>query len=125
MPELPDLVYIRNRLEVKIVESEITGVEVKEPVVLRVSLTNSFEKALLGKRIQEVYRKGPFVGFRLSEKLEIIVHPMLTGKFQWVNSNRKKEGKFCFRLNLKNIGRTSVSLVEGRTEVLPILKSPG
>ncbi len=100
MPELPDLVYIRNRLEEKVVGREITGVTVEEPVVLRVTVPQSFEVILKGKKILQVYRRGPFVGFRLSEGMEIIVHPMLTGKFKWINSNRKKRGRFCFIIDL-------------------------
>jgi formamidopyrimidine-DNA glycosylase len=83
------------------VGKEITGVEVREPVVIRVTIPHSFDEVLPGKEILEVYRKGPFLGFRITDGMELIVHPMLAGKFKWVNSKGKSKGKFCFRMDLE------------------------
>lgn len=88
MPELPDLVYVCERLNESFSGDRITSVTVKEPILIR-NLAGSapafaglsFEKILPGRRIETVFRHGPFVVFGLADSLSLIVHPMLTGAF--------------------------------------------
>lgn len=88
MPELPDLVYVCERLNESLTGDRITSVTVKEPILIRnlAGLSSAFtgmpfEEILSGRRIERVLRHGPFVVFELADNLRLIVHPMLTGAF--------------------------------------------
>lgn len=88
MPELPDLVYVCDRLNESLSGDRITSVAVKEPILVRnlaaatpAFAGMSFERILPGRRIEKVLRHGPFVVFELADSLRLIVHPMLTGAF--------------------------------------------
>ena len=61
MPELPDLVYISKKLNSILPGQKISGVEVKEPIVIRMLVPQSFQEALKGRRFGEVLRHGPFL----------------------------------------------------------------
>lgn len=77
MPELPDLVYIEKKLYPLVLDREIRGVAVWEPIVLRMGVPGSFPEALRGTRISELHRHGPFFVFSLPP-LEMIVHFQVT-----------------------------------------------
>lgn len=88
MPELPDLVYVCGRLNEDLSGEKIKSVTVREPILLRNLASTSadfsgrnFEEILEGRSIESVSRHGPFVVFKLSEELQLVVHPMLTGAF--------------------------------------------
>jgi formamidopyrimidine-DNA glycosylase len=89
MPELPDLIYLEKRLSPVLVKKRITGVEIKEPIVVRMLLPGDFAAALLGAEFTAVRRHGPFLVFSLSETRELVIHPMLAGRFQWTNPEEK------------------------------------
>jgi formamidopyrimidine-DNA glycosylase len=89
MPELPDLVYLEKRLSPLLAGQRITHVEVKEPVVIRMLLPGDFAQALTGAELTGVHRHGPFLIFALSEDRELIIHPMLAGRFQWTKPKEK------------------------------------
>lgn len=100
MPELPDLVYIEKKLSDFASGKKIVTVIIKEPVVIRVLTEEPFEQALVKKRFKEVYRHGPFLGFRFHEKIELVLHPMLAGRLK-ISSNEKKPGRdLCFSLKM-------------------------
>ena len=103
MPELPDLVYITEALNAVLPGRKIRAVEVREPVVLRVLIPGSggIAAALSGERFQTVERQGPFLKLQL-EHLEIIVHFMLSGRFQLQQPGQRRVGHFCFSLALDN-----------------------
>ena len=83
MPELPDLIYLEKRLSPLMAGQRIIGVEVKEPIVIRMLLPGDFAAALTGAEFTGVRRHGPFLVFALSDERELIIHPMLAGRFQW------------------------------------------
>ncbi len=83
MPELPDLIYLEKRLAPLVAGQRIIGVEVKEPIVIRMLLPGDFTAALAGAEFTGVRRHGPFLVFALSGERELAVHPMLAGRFQW------------------------------------------
>jgi formamidopyrimidine-DNA glycosylase len=83
MPELPDLIYLEKRLSPLLVSRRIIGVEIKEPVVIRMLLPGDFAASLTGAEFAGVRRHGPFLVFALSDERELVIHPMLAGRFQW------------------------------------------
>jgi len=89
MPELPDLVYLEKRLPPLVVGRRIAAVEIKEPIVLRMLLPGDFATTLSGAEFTAVRRHGPFLVFSLSEARELVIHPMLAGRFQWTRPNAK------------------------------------
>ncbi|MDZ7290944.1 MAG: DNA-formamidopyrimidine glycosylase [candidate division KSB1 bacterium] len=89
MPELPDLVYLEKRLSPLLAGQRIVGVEINEPIVIRMLLPGDFAQTLIGAQFVEVRRHGPFLIFTLSEARELIIHPMLAGRFQWTKPGGK------------------------------------
>lgn len=107
MPELPDLVYIEKRLHPVVLDRIVRQVDVWEPIVLRVGAPGGFQKALSGKRITGLKRRGPFLVFAVPP-LEMIIHFMLAGRFRLEpgrtgirgkpESERRLSREHCFSL---------------------------
>ncbi|MCG3118275.1 MAG: Formamidopyrimidine-DNA glycosylase [bacterium] len=89
MPELPDLIYLEKKLPPLLAGQRLIDVEIKEPIVLRMLLPGDFAAALRGAEFLAVRRHGPFLVLALSEERELVIHPMLAGRFQWTNPNEK------------------------------------
>jgi formamidopyrimidine-DNA glycosylase len=88
MPELPDLEYLVARLAPRITGKTIVAVETGDPVVLRKMLPGSFSDILVGRRIENLTRCGPFLYFLLEEH-ELVIHCMLTGRLKIGPSSQK------------------------------------
>ncbi len=102
MPELPDLLYIQKYLRRSVVDRTIIGVRIKEPIVLRVAISDSFETILPGKQILSCDIRGPFLRLGLSANLELILNLMLAGKLQHQLPGEKAVGHLSFSLSLDN-----------------------
>jgi formamidopyrimidine-DNA glycosylase len=89
MPELPDLVYLEKHLKPLLRGQQIAGVEVHEPIVLRMLLPGDFAQALAGATFGEVRRHGPFLVIGLSNQKDLVIHPMLAGRLQWAAATDK------------------------------------
>ena len=113
MPELPDLEYIVKKLAPRVAGRAITGVTVREPIVIRMLLPNagSFGQALPGRTIQGLRRHGPFLHFSLGGAggpggaggtggADLIVHNMLAGRLQICEPSVKPLPHLCFTLEL-------------------------
>ncbi len=102
MPELPDLLYIQKYLKNSVVGKIITEVSVKEPIVIRNSLTQPFDEVLKGKSFLDARIHGPFLDLPLSEKTKLAVNFMLTGRLQYQKASEKPERWLCFSLRLND-----------------------
>jgi formamidopyrimidine-DNA glycosylase len=103
VPELPDLEYIVKRLAPRITGRKIIGARVTEPIVIRMLAGGSFEDLLPGRRLRDLSRHGPFLRFRLEaspEGIGMVVHCMLSGRFQIAGPGQKPIGHLCFALEL-------------------------
>jgi len=100
MPELPDLVYLEKELTKILVGRKITAISVKEPIILRVLLQQSLDEALVGLKFKKVYRHGPFLGFKFDSEIEMVIHPMLAGKFKLVPPKGRPGRAVCTSLLL-------------------------
>jgi formamidopyrimidine-DNA glycosylase len=82
MPERPDLEYVVPILARELTGKSITGLRVDKPVVLRVALREPVT-VVVGRAIASVERRAHFVVFGLpgDPTLEIVVAPMLAGRF--------------------------------------------
>jgi len=102
VPELPDLEYIVKKLKPRIQGRTITGVIIREPIVIRMLLPNAggFAEALPGRTITDLRRRGPFLHFVLSGEADLIVHNMLAGRLQLSLPSDKPLPYLCFTLTL-------------------------
>ncbi len=99
MPELPDLVYIVNKLKSAAAGRRIDEVTVKEPIVIRMLRAGSFGETLRGRVLASVSRRGPFLRFDL-EGVDLVVHPMLAGRLQLGTPADKRLPHLAFTLHL-------------------------
>ncbi len=101
MPELPDLLYIVSRLRERLLGSHVTAERVREPVVLRFAVRGNLS-LLLGRPLDEVFRKSHFVVFRF-EGLDLAVNPMLAGRFRLAPPGEADEGSLGFALGFGDV----------------------
>ena len=103
MPELPDLEYIGRCLRPRVIDRTITGVTLREPIVLRMLLPDAggFAEALPGRVIERLERRGPFLRFGLGSA-DLIVHCMLAGRLQVAEKGVRPVPHLCFTLTLDN-----------------------
>lgn len=101
MPELPDLLYVVARLRESLAGRHVTAERVKEPVVLRFTVRGNLS-LLLGRALQDVFRKSHFVVFRF-EGLDLAVNPMLAGRFRLAAPGDKDEASLAFALALGDV----------------------
>ncbi len=100
MPELPDLLYIRRYAETHIAKRTITGVEVREPVIIRNAVDLTPDVALIGTTIARIGLHGPFIRFELSGMLDLVLNLMLAGRLQHQHAGERAEGYRAFSLSL-------------------------
>ncbi len=101
MPEVPDLEAIRRFFNRRIVGEAITRVDVYIPVVLRVP-RDDFTRLVTNDRFGEVQRYGKFLLFPLASGRILVINPMLTGRFGYVEPKAKRHARTCFALALSN-----------------------
>jgi formamidopyrimidine-DNA glycosylase len=103
MPERPDLEYVVPILERELVGKGITGVRVEKPVVLRVALRDPVT-VVVGRTIAAVRRRAHFVVFGLAgppPALEVVVAPMLAGRFTLAAPADRKPADLAMTLELE------------------------
>ncbi len=99
MPELPDLVIIRERLLQELPGEIIQSVEIIDPIVVRNLTGNSLEEGYTNLPFESLERNGPFLNFQFGSK-QIIIHPMLAGRFSLDPKYKKKD--LCIRIRFQN-----------------------
>jgi formamidopyrimidine-DNA glycosylase len=107
MPELPDLIYLEKRLSPLLAEQRIADVEIHEPIVIRMLLPGDFAAALRGAEFNGVRRHGPFLVFSFVEDKELVIHPMLAGKFQWTKPGEKIPGSCALSLACEALNKNA------------------
>jgi hypothetical protein len=108
MPELPELEVICEVLQRRVVNQTIEGVEIIPPcgpIVVRDLTHAGFERALTGKTIRSVARRGKFLLFSFEPDdppLFLAINPKLTGRFRLSAPDDKRHKKTAVLLNLEN-----------------------
>lgn len=91
MPEIPDLEAIRHYLMPRLEGLTVTRTEAPIPWLVR---TGSDGLATLeGHRFGEIHRLGKFLLFFIDDGRILVINPMLTGRFHWVEAGAKKTGR--------------------------------
>jgi formamidopyrimidine-DNA glycosylase len=101
MPELPDLLHIRDRLRERLLGRHVTAERVREPVVLRYAVRGNLS-LLLGRALGDLIRKSHFLVFRF-EGLDLAVNPMLAGRFRLATPGESQERALCFALEMGDV----------------------
>ena len=81
MPELPELEVLARRLGEKIAGERVRKVKVHDHVVIHGTPVDHFESASIGEAFQSFRPDGKFIIMEL-EKHDLVVNPMLTGRFR-------------------------------------------
>ncbi len=84
VPELPDLVHVEEVLARVVVGKRVAAARTGDPLVLRVMVREPFPDVLVGRRLEEVRRRGHFLRFALEGGLVVVVNAMLVGKYKLV-----------------------------------------
>lgn len=91
MPELPDINLYIERLDERVVGSNLQSVRISTPFLLR-----SFDpplSAVQGMRVMEVRRIGKRIVFGLDQDYWLILHLMVAGRLQWREQPATLKGK--------------------------------
>jgi formamidopyrimidine-DNA glycosylase len=89
VPERPDLEYVVPILDRELAKRTIMGVRVKKPVVLRLAVPGSLEELVVGRAFASVTRRAHFVLFDWGGETELVISPMLAGRFTVVPAKDK------------------------------------
>lgn len=87
MPELPDLETLREVLERRIVDREVTSVRALRPGILK-TVTPPLT-SLIGEAFTGIARRGKYLVLSLRSDLHLVVHLMLAGRFVLCKGNTK------------------------------------
>lgn len=101
MPELPELLYIVGKLRARLVGQAVSAERVREPVILRFTVRGNLS-LLLGRRLDDVFRKSHLVVFRFAG-LDLAVNPMLAGRFRLATPGEMDEAALGFALELGEV----------------------
>lgn len=91
MPELPDIVVYIEALEERIKRQPLEAVRLASPFVVR-----SFDPPIreaAGKRVIGLRRIGKRIVCELEDELFLVIHLMISGRFQWKDRGAKIPGK--------------------------------
>ncbi len=79
MPELPEVETIRRQLEPELTGARIEGLEVLDERWTRPGQPAAVERAVAGRRIEAVERRGKYLIVRLEGDVALVMHLRMTG----------------------------------------------
>lgn len=86
MPELPEIETIRLSLQKAIVGKTIKNIEVRKPKIFKGN-----PKEVIGKKIENIKRRGKILIINLSQDLSLVIHFKLTGQLLWIEKSEIKK----------------------------------
>jgi len=101
LPEVPDLEAIRTFFNHRIVGETVERVDPVIPFIVRVP-RDEFVTSMTGDTFGEVHRFGKFLLFSLASGRVLVVNPMLTGRFTYLESKERRKGRTALVLTLAN-----------------------
>lgn len=91
MPELPDIVTYIHALEERVTDSELSGVRLASPFVLRTVQPTVAD--IVGRRVIGLRRLGKQIVFVLEGERFIVLHLMIAGRLHWKEAGAKLNRK--------------------------------
>ncbi len=121
MPEVPDLEAIRGFLNRRVVGKSVQRVDVLIPIVLRIP-RNDFVNLMTDDTFGEIHRHGKFLLFSMASGRVMVINPMLTGRFAYLDRKAKRTGKTCMALGVDDDWelRYADQMLMGRIYLLPL-----
>ncbi len=101
MPEIPELESIRGFFNEHITGVPIVSLDARIPHIFRTSAAE-LRETLPGDSFGTVGRHGKFLLFPLASDRILAINPMLTGRFQYLDSKTKLAAKTCLVVTFKN-----------------------
>ncbi len=101
MPELPDLEYIVSVLGRTLPGRRIRHIRVRNPVVLRLTVEGTIQEMCEGQVFGACSRHGHFVVLGIGVAHELVVNPMLAGRFRLCGESERNEGSLCLAFGLE------------------------
>jgi formamidopyrimidine-DNA glycosylase len=83
MPELPEVETIRAQLAERIPGRAFTRVEIHDPKVVSPEDPGWFARALVGRRVADVGRRGKYLLIDLDDGRTLAIHLRMTGRLHW------------------------------------------
>jgi formamidopyrimidine-DNA glycosylase len=117
VPELPDLVHVEEELRRALVGKRVAAARTGDPLVLRVMVPEPFPGVLVGRRLEDVARRGHFMRFQLEGDLVLAVNAMLAGRYKLLDPNaegRPKKDPVSLGLALVFEGGPELQYVDDR-----------
>ncbi len=87
MPELPELEVIATRLTERLTGSIVQNMKVHNHIVIHGITAGEFEEGAVGEKLQSFRPDGKFIIIELDEH-DLVVNPMLTGRFRLLEKAR-------------------------------------
>ncbi len=101
MPELPEVEVVKRSLEKKIQNLIIKKVKISDGN-LRYKVSKVETSRLIGRKIKKIARRSKFLIFEFDQDKLMLVHLGMTGKFFFINKNKKKfKTSFYYNLDIK------------------------
>jgi formamidopyrimidine-DNA glycosylase len=100
MPELPEVETIRRQLERKVVGKAITEAEVLDPPWCAPRAPGEIEKALRGRRIRAVGRRGKYLVMELDQERFLVMHLRMTGNLLWTGPGETPDEQRYLRFRM-------------------------
>ena len=85
MPELPEVETVRQTLRSLVLTKKINKVTINYPNIIKDKDIEVFVNTLIGKKINEISRKGKYLIFELDEDFCLISHLRMEGKYYFKN----------------------------------------
>ena len=98
MPELPDLLYIKNHLTPVLLGKTVSEAVVKQSIIIRNTLAQGIDTALVGRSVISIDVRAPFFRIAFSDRTDLILNLMLAGRLQLQRLPEKAIGYLCFSL---------------------------
>lgn len=88
MPELPEVETVKRTLEKKIKGLIITDVEIAMPKIIRDTAPEDFKKAVTGKKILRLARRGKYLIIFLAAENVLVIHLRMTGRLVYTEASQ-------------------------------------
>jgi formamidopyrimidine-DNA glycosylase len=100
VPELPEVETIRRQLADRVAGRTIVEAQVHDPLWSAPVAPPEVEAALLGRRIEQLRRRGKYLVADLDEDRHLVMHLRMTGNLLWVAEADDTPGRPHLRVRL-------------------------